>query len=145
MSTRVQKSAILNENIDKVWNVLRNFDFPSKIFPVIESSVIEGDSTPTTVGAIRVLKWKTGETNKQRLLELSDLSHKIIYELIESEQTAEVTAYISTIKLIRITESNQTLLTWESEFSADVKKDLINFESKSVSLNLQDLQKFFSK
>ncbi|KAF2068526.1 hypothetical protein CYY_010149 [Polysphondylium violaceum] len=145
MSTRVFQSSVIDQSIETVWATMRSFTFPEKVFPTIESATMEDGAQPTCVGAVRTLKWKTGETRSQRLLELSDLSHTIVYELIDSSPPTEVTAYITSIKLCRITDSNKTLITWEGEFSSDVKSDVIQFEQKSFQLNLQDLKRFFTK
>eukprot|EP01132_Coremiostelium_polycephalum_P001226 gene1226-1549_t len=145
MSTRAFASSIINVDIEQVWKVLREFTFPAKVISTIDSVVMENNDAPTTVGAVRTLKWKTGEIRKSRLLEVSDLRYTVSWELIESVPETEVTASISTIKLTRISESNHTLVSWEGEFSSDVKNDVIQFEQKSYQLNLQEIKKFFSK
>lgn len=67
----------------KVWKALREFNFPAKLISTIDSSDIEDNLPPTCVGAIRVLKWKTGEMRKQRLLSLSDQNFTSVWEIIE--------------------------------------------------------------
>ncbi|GAM24550.1 hypothetical protein SAMD00019534_077250 [Acytostelium subglobosum LB1] len=144
MSTRSVASSIIAAPTEKVWSVIRDFTFPSKVISTIESAVMDDNASPTSVGAVRTLKWKTGEIRKHRLLELSDISLTVVWEVIESNPPTEVTATISSIRLHRISDTNQTLITWEGEFSSDVKNDVINFEQKSYQLNIQEIKKFFS-
>jgi hypothetical protein len=66
-----------------VWKALRDFNFPARYISTIESSDIEDNLPPTTVGAVRVLKWKTGDVRKQRLLGLSDQNYHASWEIIE--------------------------------------------------------------
>jgi len=58
------------------------------------------------------MKWKTGEECRHRLLEVSDISKTITWELIEAIPLSEVTAVISSIRLVRDTERNFTLVEW---------------------------------
>ena len=72
--------------------------------------------SPFAVGAVRTLKWKTGESRKDRLLELSDQYRRITWELIEADPPTEASAAISSVKLYRITETNHTLVEWYVNF-----------------------------
>jgi len=71
---------------------------------------------PTEVGALRTLKWSEGETVTQRLLELSDLERRVVWETVAAEPSSEVTAAITTLQAHRITENNGTLLSWYAYF-----------------------------
>jgi len=100
---------------------------------------------PTTVGGARKLKWKSGETATQVLLELSDIEHRAVWETIAAEPETEVAATISTLHAHRITDANATLLTWTAEFSADVTPDFIKFQHKALQDNLSELKAHFDK
>jgi len=140
MATRAVASAVFPLPIETVWNALREFNFPSKFISTLESSSIEDNLPPTCVGAVRVLKWKTGEIRKQRLLSLSDQHYQASWEIIEAEPATEVSGSITTLSLYRVTENNHTLVQWESDFSADVKNDIIIFEQKSFLENLKEIR-----
>jgi hypothetical protein len=73
---------------------------------------MEHGASPNAVGAVRVVRWKTGEVQKHQLLELSDIERRITWELIESNHEVEHSASISTVKLHRISEVNSTLVEW---------------------------------
>eukprot|EP01098_Paradermamoeba_levis_P002989 TRINITY_DN1402_c0_g1_i3.p1 TRINITY_DN1402_c0_g1~~TRINITY_DN1402_c0_g1_i3.p1 ORF type:complete len:148 (-),score=53.54 TRINITY_DN1402_c0_g1_i3:59-502(-) len=142
MSTRVSASSVVTLPIDKVWAQLRNFTFPAALLQsVISSAVVEDGKSATDVGAVRVLTWKTGEVRKHRLLELSDYTHRMVIELIESNPPAEVSAYITTISLTRVTDNNSTLIEWISDFSADANPAFVKFEHKAAQENLIELKK----
>jgi len=145
MATRAVASAVFPQPIGKVWSAVRDFTFPSKLISTIESAEIEDGLPPTTVGAIRIVKWKTGETRKHRLLELSDQYHKVSWELIESDPPSEVTGSIQTLTLHRVTETNHTLVQWEGDFSSDVQGGLVLFEQKSYQTNLAEVRDALSK
>jgi hypothetical protein len=66
----------------------------------------------TAVGGARKLKWKSGESATQVLLELSDIERRAVWETTLAEPDTEVAATISTLHALRITENNSTLLTW---------------------------------
>eukprot|EP01133_Synstelium_polycarpum_P010590 gene10590-12322_t len=145
MSTRAFASSVIPVPVEKVWKVLREFTFPSQVLSTIECATMEDGASPCCVGGVRVLKWKTGEIRKSRLLELSDINNTIIWEVIESNPPSEVTATLNSIRLHRVADTNQTLITWEGEFSSDVEASLINFEQKSYQVNLQEIKKFFAQ
>eukprot|EP01112_Ceratiomyxa_fruticulosa_P013912 TRINITY_DN3943_c0_g1_i1.p1 TRINITY_DN3943_c0_g1~~TRINITY_DN3943_c0_g1_i1.p1 ORF type:complete len:146 (-),score=35.26 TRINITY_DN3943_c0_g1_i1:718-1155(-) len=138
MSTHAKASAVIPLPIEKVWEQLRQFDFP-KLFSTIDKVELHGGS-PVTLGVVRTLKWKTGETVSQSLIELSDQNYRSSWELVAAEPPSEVTGAITTLTLHRITETNQTLARWETEFSSDVKNDIIKFEQRSYLENLKELR-----
>jgi len=140
MATRAAASAVFSQPIEKVWKELRDFTFPGRYFSTIASCTIEDNLPPTAVGAVRTLVWKTGEKRSHRLIELSDQHFRLVWELVEAEPATEVSAHISTLSLYRVTETNQTLVQWESDFSSDVKGDIITFETKSYLENLKEVR-----
>ncbi len=101
--------------------------------------MLDGRSA-TEVGATREVRWKSGEVKTQRLLELSDQFHRITWETITAEPPSETAAAITYVKLYRITETNSTLVEWSTDFSADVKGDLIMFEQKAAQQNLAEIR-----
>jgi len=145
MATRAFASAVFPFPIEKVWAEIRNFTFPAKLITTIESCTIENGVTPNTVGAIRVIKWKTGEVRKDQLLELSDLYRTITWELIEAQPEPEHSASISTIKLYRISEHNHTLVEWSSDYSADVSNEFVLFNQNAFLQNLKEMRNALSK
>jgi hypothetical protein len=145
MSTRAVASAVFPLPIDQVWDKLRDFTFPARFISTIASCNLEENQSPFTVGAIRVMRWKTGESRKDRLIELSDQFRKLTWEMIESEPASESVAAITTIKLYRITEQNHTLVEWSCDYSADTPKDFVLFNQKAFMENLKEIRQALIK
>jgi len=143
MATSARASVVINASIEKVWAIIRSFTFPATLISTIESVEMLEGAAPTTVGASRKLKWKSGEIQTQRLLELSDIERRAVWETTESEPDHEVSAAISTLQAHRITENNSTLLTWTAEFSADVKGDFITFQQRALQENWGEIKAQF--
>eukprot|EP01100_Stratorugosa_tubuloviscum_P009326 TRINITY_DN3900_c0_g1_i1.p1 TRINITY_DN3900_c0_g1~~TRINITY_DN3900_c0_g1_i1.p1 ORF type:complete len:147 (-),score=68.04 TRINITY_DN3900_c0_g1_i1:74-514(-) len=144
MATRAVASAVFPLPIDRIWSHLRDFTFPARAIPTIESVIIEDNRDPSAVGATRVIRWKTGESRKQRLIELSDQHYRITWELIESDPIAEASAVITSVKLYRISENNTTLVEWSSDFSADATGSFVTFEQNSYMQNLREIRSHIS-
>ncbi len=142
MSTNATASAVIPLDIEKVWANVRDFTFPGtmlqidlvilgyliklelteklslciilvgKLISTIDACEMQDGANPHTVGGFRSMKWKTGESRVDRLLELSDQYRKITWEMIHAEPQAESSAAITTVRLFRITEVNHTLIQW---------------------------------
>jgi len=124
---------------------VRGFDFPAHLISTVESAALLDGAHATEVGAFRLLKWKTGETVTQRLIELSDLERRAVWETVASEPISEVTATITTLQAHRVTETNSTLLAWSAEFSADVKGDFVGYQQKAFAENLAEIKSALTK
>jgi len=145
MATTARASVVIHVPIEKVWDAVRVFDFPSRLISTVKHTELLDGARPTEVGALRTLKWSEGETVTQRLLELSDLERRVVWETVAAEPSSEVTAAITTLQAHRITESNSTLLSWSAEFSADTKGDFINFQQKAFAANLGEIKAHLSQ
>jgi len=145
MSTHAHSSIVIAKPVHTVWEHVRHFDFPARAFHEIEWGKIQDGMSAVTVGAVRVVKWKAGQVRHHRLVELSDIHHSVVWELIFSDPPAESAAAISTIRLHRITETNETLISWSAEFSADIPRDLVNVEQKFYLENLKDIRTALTK
>jgi len=94
MSTTCNASAIFPASISVVWERIRDFSFPASLLSSIIESV-ELDGSPVSIGVKRKIKWKTGEIQTHRLVEISDQFYTVRWELIESNIPSEVTAVSS--------------------------------------------------
>jgi len=129
----------------EVWNVIKDFTFPTKLLSkVIESTVLEHDGGKMEVGAVRKVKWRTGEERRQRLLEISEIYKTIRWELVDSVPESEVNSVISTIRLLRDTERNFTIVEWSCEYSSDCSPQLLQFDQKSLQENLCEMREQLS-
>lgn len=140
MSTTASSSLVIAQPIETVWKVLRQFGEWPKLLSGVTSVDLEDGCNNTTVGALRTIHWE-GQWRSQRLRELSDLSYTAIWDLVASEPIAETSGQVSTLKCFRITATNQTLVSWTTDFSAEVSASLIKFESTALAAALSDLSK----
>ncbi len=135
-------SAVFPHDIETVWAVVRDFTAVPKRFASVETVTLDGPSA-FSVGAHRTIKWKSGEEVTQRLLEVSDLHYHIAYETTASNVPGDASAAITTIRLYRISETKQTLVSWSTEFAADVAQKVVALEQKNYLQNLVDLRNSF--
>eukprot|EP01119_Soliformovum_irregulare_P013278 TRINITY_DN351_c12_g1_i1.p1 TRINITY_DN351_c12_g1~~TRINITY_DN351_c12_g1_i1.p1 ORF type:complete len:373 (+),score=69.18 TRINITY_DN351_c12_g1_i1:174-1292(+) len=146
MATSISASALFPIPIHEVWTALRNFDFPAKLAPsVVQSVELSEKGTQHDIGTTRQVTWKSGETRKSRLIELSDQYHTMRWELIESNPPFEVSAVISCIRCRRVTETNQTLVEWSAEYSSDVSRELLQYEQKAFQDSLDEMRSILSR
>ena len=118
-------SSVLDHPIDRVWELVRDFNnYPRYIDGVIES-MIEDDRRGDEVGAIRKFNYQ-GNWIRQRLVQHSDDRHLLTYAGIDplafpSTQTAGAPApvrYEGTIQLHRIVDGDRTFIEWPVRLEA---------------------------
>jgi len=112
-------STILEQPVDRVWSLVRDFNnYPVYIEGVTES-VIEDDKHGDEVGAIRRFNYG-GNWIRQRLVRHSDDERLLTYAGIErlaypARQDARAPSpvgYEGTIHLIRIVDGERTFIEW---------------------------------
>jgi hypothetical protein len=123
--TTAYYSAVLEQPLETVWSLIRDFNnYPAYIEGVSES-VIEDDRRGDEVGAVRRFCY-LGNWVRQRLVGHSDQAHSLTYAGIEplpfpSADGAEAVSpvhYEGTMHLIRIVEGNRTLIEWSVALDA---------------------------
>ncbi|KNC51903.1 uncharacterized protein AMSG_08003 [Thecamonas trahens ATCC 50062] len=141
MATHTSASAVFPLPITTVWPVFRDFLFPGRLISTIEAcELVEGDGA-TCVGAERVIRWKTGEERRHRLLELSDEHYSISWNLVGANHPTETMSVLSHIRCFPITEDNTTLVEWSSDFSADVSPSVLKFEQTAYAKSLAEMRR----
>jgi len=145
MSTTATASSVFPLTIETVWHAVRDFTFPAKYLNPVDSVNILDNKSPFEIGAVRQIKWKTGEEQKQRLIGLTDQFYTVTWETIEANHESESSAKISTIKLFRVTETDHTLVQWSAEHASDVTAEALKFERKAFQENLNELRKGLTK
>lgn len=140
MATTASASTIVPLPIEAVWKTLRQFGEWPKLLSGVTKVELEEGCTQTTVGALRTIHWE-GQWRSQRLRELSDLSFTQVWDLVATEPIAETSGQVSTLRCYRITSTNQTLVSWTTDFSAEATPSLIKFEIANLAAALEDLVK----
>jgi hypothetical protein len=111
----VYVSAIIDASLEKVWEVIRDFNALPHWHPLVATSRIEDDRPADAIGCIRNFQVAgSGETIREQLLALSEVEHFYTYSILESP--LPVKDYVATLRLRRITTTGQTFAEWQSKF-----------------------------
>lgn len=110
---KVFRSVILDAPIAAAWAAVRDFDGVVNWNPAVAGARMETGG-PTAVGSIRHLDIVDGTVFRETLLAHSDVDHLYTYDIIESPLPCG--NYVSTHRLVPITEGDKTLGVWQSTF-----------------------------
>lgn len=113
---KVYASAVIPAPVGVVWDVIRDFNALPKWTPFVAESRIEQNAAGDKVGCIRNFRLKSGGRIRERLLALSDYEMSCTYSILESPMGVE--NYLATLRLIPVTEGDQTFAEWSAEFDA---------------------------
>ena len=114
-------SSVLDHPIDRVWELVRDFNnYPRYIDGVLES-VIEDGKRGDEVGAVRKFNYQ-GSWIRQRLVRHSDEQHLLTYAGMDpfafpagNAGTPQPARYEGTIQLHRIVDGDRTFIEWPVE------------------------------
>jgi hypothetical protein len=111
----VYVSSIIDAPLEKVWEVVRDFNALARWHPLVAKSCIEDGLPADAIGCVRNFQLTgSGETIREQLLALSDVEHFCTYSILESP--LPVRNYVATLRLRRITTTGQTFGEWQSKF-----------------------------
>jgi hypothetical protein len=113
MANTVYISHVIDAPIEKVWEVMRDFNDMPSYHPGIKASVIEGGGSSDQVGCVRRLTLGAGFV-RERLLCLDDRNYAFTYEIIEG--TLPVHGYVAGVRLHPVTDRNRTFAEWWADF-----------------------------
>ena len=143
--TKVFESSVIPAPVDKVWELVRNFNSLPEWHPAIEKSEIENGEAPDSVGCVRNFYLTNGDNIRERLLALDDVNYRCDYTILKSGMP--LTNYHAAMNLIPVTEEDHTLAVWSATFDTapENEKELVETVGKGVFLGgLQALKNFFS-
>jgi hypothetical protein len=113
---KVYVSSIIPAPAGAVWAIVRDFNgLPDWTKFVVESR-IEQNMPADRIGCVRNFRLRDGGRIRERLLALSDYDMSCAYAILESPMGVE--NYIATLRLIPVTEGDQTFVEWTAEFDA---------------------------
>jgi len=113
MPNTVYISDVIDAPIERVWEVMRDYNDMPSYHPGIKKSVIENNLPSDQVGCIRRLTLGEGYV-REVLLCLDDRNYVFTYEIIEG--TLPVRGYVAGVRLHRVTEGNRTFGEWWADF-----------------------------
>jgi len=138
MATRVWESAVINAPIEKTWALIRPLDF--SYLSAVVSAEIDGKQSYDEVGVTKVLTYKDGTKQRIKLIGLSDATYSISWDIIESEPPVGYTSVSHSVRLRRVTDSNQTFITWTADFSRDASVEVTEDQRHKQRENFTALQ-----
>ena len=113
MPNTVYISAVIDAPVEKVWEIMRDYNGMPSYHPGIRQSVIEDGKPSDQVGCIRRLTLGEGFV-REVLLCMDDLKYIFTYEIIEG--TLPVRGYVAGVRLHRVTQGNLTFAEWWADF-----------------------------
>jgi len=111
---RVTRSAVIDAPIERVWEVLRDFNSHDGWHPAVVDSHIEGGEAPDQVGCVRNFHLRDGVHIREQLIALSDTDHISTYCILDA--TVPLLRYVATLHLKPVTDGNRTFWHWQSTF-----------------------------
>ena len=118
---RVRRSAVIDAPIERVWEVLRDFNSHSAWHPAVGESHIENGEAADQVGCVRNFRLRDGGVIREQLLTLSDYDYQCSYSILESPMGVE--NYVATLKLTPVTDGNKTFAEWWAEFDCPPERE----------------------
>ena len=115
MLQKVIRSTVIDAPIERVWQVLRDFNSHDQWHDVVETSRIEANEASSQVGCVRNFSLRDGNRIREQLLTLDDREHKSTYCIVEA--TVPLQRYVATVTLKPVTDGNRTFWHWESSFA----------------------------
>jgi NADPH:quinone reductase len=111
---RVTRSTVIDAPIERVWEVLRDFNSHDAWHPVVARSEIENGEGSDQVGCVRNFTLHDGNRIREQLLALSDEDHISTYCILDA--TLPMERYVATVQLKRVTDGERTFWHWQSTF-----------------------------
>jgi hypothetical protein len=118
---KVYASSVIQAQPGAVWAMVRDFNGLPAWTGFVAESRIEQNQAADRVGCIRNFRLKDGGRIRERLLALSDYEMSCTYSILESPMGVE--NYIATLRLIPVTDGDQTFVEWSAEFDAAPERE----------------------
>ncbi|NDG15665.1 MAG: SRPBCC family protein, partial [Betaproteobacteria bacterium] len=99
---RVVRSCVVDAPIERVWEVLRDFNSHDQWHTVVAQSAIEDQKTSDRVGCVRNFTLADGNHVREMLLSLSDKDYVSTYTIVEA--TVPLMRYVATVTLKPVTD-----------------------------------------
>ena len=138
--TSTFQSRVIMAPIGLVWERIRSGDLA--FWSAVDATHDKDGNgkAPLLVGGTKIVRFKDGATQTNRILELSDLHHQISWELIESDPPVKALAALHSISLQEITHTNATLVRFSSEYpSAEEVASIVEDSKYKKAEALADL------
>jgi uncharacterized membrane protein len=118
---RVVKSTVLDAPVDRVWEVLRDFNGHDRWHPIVRDSAVEKGWTSDRVGCVRRFHLQDGSELRELLLTMSDADMAFSYCLLETP--VPLLNYMAHMRLVPVTDGDRTFWHWESRFDTPAGRE----------------------
>ena len=118
---KVYSSAVIPAAATAVWSLVRDFNALPNWTPFVADSRIEQNRPSDQIGCVRNFRLKDGGRIRERLLALSDYEMSFEYAILESPMGVE--NYLSTFRLLPVTDSGHVFAEWTAEFDAAPERE----------------------
>eukprot|EP00640_Fibrocapsa_japonica_P004958 CAMPEP_0113944278 /NCGR_PEP_ID=MMETSP1339-20121228/32572_1 /TAXON_ID=94617 /ORGANISM="Fibrocapsa japonica" /LENGTH=208 /DNA_ID=CAMNT_0000949425 /DNA_START=93 /DNA_END=719 /DNA_ORIENTATION=+ /assembly_acc=CAM_ASM_000762 len=123
-SAVANESALIPSTLEQVWGTIRDLD---KItwWKIVDSVTPSEGADASKVGSSFVVKFQDETEWTVSLVELSDIDHRVVFDVIASEPPLKCTSMLHTLSLKKVTLSDQVFMEWRTNFSSDAGQDVI--------------------
>ncbi len=118
---KVTKSTIIEAPIDRVWELIRDFNGHDRWHPAVSDSQIERGQSADKVGCVRRFHLQDGSELREQLLTLSDIDFAFSYCLLDTP--VPLFNYVAHVRLFPVTDGDQTFWQWESRFDTPAGRE----------------------
>ena len=126
--------------INKAWESFGSFKLDA-ICPGIVAKVEWKEGEAGKLGALAAITYKDGAVWTIRFNELSEKHHRVGYELLQAEPALTCTSVQGQIELLRVTDSDNTFVSWTTEFSNDADLQVIEDQKHKKHDAFADIKK----
>ena len=113
------QTRVINTPVEKVWDIIKDFHDLSWCPSIVTSCDKIGEKHGNEVGAKRLLNGIFEET----LLSIDESQHTFLYSIDEAPESPvsseEVSNYVGVVKLLPITQTNETFIEWKSSWDSN--------------------------
>lgn len=117
---RAHASTVIDQNVDVVWDVLRDFTCVGRWIPGAQACDLVASEFPTNM--VRRIVLADGTVIDEPLLTLDDVARRVRYTICEPLPRGMRT-FLGTARLLPITDGDRTLIEWTSEFDCDEARE----------------------
>lgn len=123
-STHQYEATALAVQLDPLWAVLKAFNW-AQVLPSRVTSTTFTDGGAGTVGSHVRVTFNDGSVWVYHVMEVSDIYHKLVFELVAAEPELTYTGALHTMRLYRDTVLGQTFMVWETDYTNDAGLDVV--------------------
>jgi uncharacterized protein YndB with AHSA1/START domain len=111
---RAYASTVIDAPVEKVWDLLRDFNGLPNWNPAVARSRIEDGLAADVVGCVRSFHLRDGTHVRERLLTLDDAKRTLAYNF--ETPAFPVGDYVATLSAVPVTSGDRCFVEWEAHF-----------------------------